>query len=452
MSEIIDPKEKLLLEFIISSVPLYIKVIGVVKSEYFDEPLDRVVDFLMEYYHKYKNIPDVDMIYAETKVKLEHRDVGDSEFEYVSDEIEKHCRNSAMRLAILKSAEIVNDDDECENYGEIFDAVRDVLMISVDKDIGTDQFCDVAVRHAMMQQYIDSRSIGWPSLDRLLDNVRRGEIVIFAGNSGSGKSVTLSNIAANMSKQGLNCLIISLELNEAMISKRLDAIMTGVSIKKVFDETTTIQMTYDGYGDEVGSVYTKKMQNGCNSNDIRAYLMEYSLQFGHHPDVICVDYLDLMQPINPKQHQSEGVFGKDKAITEELREIFDEYNAYGFSASQLNRDAVDQAHKSQSHIAGGISKINTSDATIAISRTEEQLDNGQVEFQGIKLRNAEMSNYPVVLYWNDRNLQITEQPALAGVASLQPEEGQTTQAPLPDALVTKKDKIKALLAKSKKIK
>ena len=60
-------------------------------------------------------------------------------------------------------------------------------------------------------------STGWPQLDRLLyGGFSRGELNIFAGGSGSGKSLVMLNIALNWLQQGLNGVYITLELSEEL--------------------------------------------------------------------------------------------------------------------------------------------------------------------------------------------------------------------------------------------
>ena len=405
MSDIIDAKEKLLIEFLLSSRELFIKCSGVLKSEYFEEPLDRVIDFSMGYYMKYHNVPEISIVEAETDVKLKQRKVEQDEFDYVSDEIEKHCQNAAMRIAIIKGSDILVDDEDSPDMGAIQTLVRNALMVSIDKDLGTNYFDKPAIRLMQMQEEIDACSIGWIGMDMLVDKVKRGEMFMFAGSSGSGKSIMLANVANNMAARGNNVLIISLELDQFLISKRMDSIITEIDSKKIFESIDDIVTKLEEFEKTYGSIYVKKMPSGTNANQIRAYLTEYEIQFGYKPDVICLDYLDIM---GTNERVNGNIFDIDKAKSEELREIFQDYRAYGFTASQLNRDAVDTERKSQAHIAGGISKINTSDVTMAIIRNEEQKDNGEVHFQLMKLRNSEFSYEILVLYWNDKTLRITE--------------------------------------------
>jgi replicative DNA helicase len=406
---IINEKEHLLLSYIFSNLDLFVKTSNIVRQEYFDKPLNYPVEFVMSYYMKYNSVPDFEIIKAETGVTFDYKEVTKDKFNYVCDEVEMYCRHAAMRLAIRDGIDFLETGD----YGAIENRVREALTVSIDKDLGLNIFENPAMRLMMMQESIDSRSIGWGGLDEMLDFIKRGEIILFAGGSGSGKSVVLTNVARNLGEAGLDVLYISLELKDALVAKRFDSILTGIDTKEIFDNIEEIENLYEDMAKNCGNIWVKKMSVGTTSNNIRAYLLEYQLQFGKVPDVILVDYLDLMKP-NEKMSNGNK-FDEDKAITEELREVFGDYDTYGFSASQLNREAIDAAIKSQSHIAGGLSKINTSDAAIAISRTEEQIDNNEIEFQALKLRNSEMSTTPVKMHWNSKNLRISERSSAANI-------------------------------------
>lgn len=406
MSEV-DEKEKLLVECVLSSKELFIKCGGIIDPDYFESPLDSVVEFALGYVRKYHDLPDASIIKAETDVKVEKHEMSTAEVEYITDEVEKHCQVSAMRNAILTGADILGEDEDegLPDFGKINNLVRNALLVSIDKDMGISYFDDPAIRLMQMQEHVDNTSSGYPSLDMITDKCRRGELVLFAGASGSGKSVMLANIARNMMEQGKRGVIISLELGGDLISKRMDSIMTGIDTKEIYNSINDIVDILDTKKKTYGELYVKKMPVKSTSNDIRAYLSEFEIQFGYKPDFICVDYLDRM---GTNEKNNGNAFEVDDAKTEELREIGVDYNAFLFSASQLNRDSVDTTHKTHAHIAGGLSKINVSDIVWAIIRNEEEIDNNEIIFQALKMRNSEFSTKPVALHWCSKTLKISE--------------------------------------------
>jgi len=100
-----------------------------------------------------------------------------------------------------------------------------------------------------------------------------------------------------------------------------------------------------------------------NVNDIRSYLKEVQIQTGMRVDFVMIDYLDLVMPGSVKVNPDDQ-FIKDKYVSEELRNLAKELGILMVTASQLNRSAVEEIEFDHSHIAGGISKINTADIRV----------------------------------------------------------------------------------------
>lgn len=410
----------MLLDFIISNGILFAKVQHILKGEYFDKPLDSVVNFVQEYFIDYKTVPSTDIIKAETGVLIEDHDITKDQFDFVIDQIESFCKNIAFRTAIMTSADEIHNNE----FGNAQERIKKAMSICVDTDLGINLFLNPAQRIKMAEEDIDPIRIGWDDYDTQTNLSKRGEMVLFAGGSGSGKSVLLTNIANKLSKQGLNVIYISLELKDTLVADRFDSIITGVPLRRVRDDLDHIEAIYQRIEHGYGDLLVKKLPVGSNANDIRSYIFEYELQSGHPPDAIIIDHLDLVSP--NAGNKNDGAFDRDKQISEEIREIFIDYNSYGFTASQLNRDSIDVKNKSQAHIAGGLSKINTSDVSVAISRTDEQIDNGIVELQFLKLRNAAMKVHPVILHWCDDTLTISDPMVRMGVTTNAMQESTNT--------------------------
>jgi len=426
LSETVDAKEKLLVELLLCSKELFIKCGSILKPEYFDTPLDSVIKFTLDYVHKYHDLPDAKIVYAETEFKIDEHELTSAEMDYITDEIESHCQISAMRMAIIKGSDIISENEDSSDFGKINNLVRDALMISIDKDMGINYFGDPAMRLMQMQLHVDTTPIGYPSIDMITEGCRRGELVLFAGASGSGKSVMLANVAQNMLEVGKNGIVISLELGDDLISKRMDSIITGVNTKEVYDSIDDIVKILSTKETTYGELYVKKMPVKSNSNDIRAYLTEYEIQFGYKPDFICVDYLDRM---GTNEKVNGNAFDVDDAKTEELREIGVDYNAM-----------CQREHKSHAHIAGGLSKINVSDVVWAIIRNEEQIDNNEIHLQALKMRNSEFSTKPVVLHWDSKTLKISELHGHKKLSKTNPVSKSGSSEKLKDILDKKKKK------------
>ena len=398
--DLIDPKEKLLLEYLIANKRSMARCVSITKESYFEPPLDRVAKFIVSYYTEYHGCPSTTLINAETGVKLDKYELEDHEEAYFLQEYEAHCRKAAMINAINESVELINNDKE----EMIQDLVREALMIRIDNSIGSSLFDDPQKRIEGMVECVDERPIGIPSIDNMIGNVRRGELGIVYAVSAGGKSVTLANIAYHMANQDLDVAIISLELNESLYSKRLDCITTEAPIKNHFDQAETIASKLGQMQPTMGDITVKKMRAKSTPMDIRAYLIEYHLVKGKYPDVLIIDYLALMGT-NNKYHNK---FDEHEEITVAVRDMMDEFQMYGFGANQINREGQDLIKVGPQHVSGGLSAIMASDWAIALTASEEDIENNQFVVSQLKIRNAEKTAGSKVLYRDPRTLRIHE--------------------------------------------
>lgn len=325
-------KDYLLVEYIANNKELYVKTMNVLRPEFFEEPAQSILNVVHNYYEKYHALPHLDIVEAETDIRIEPRTITKDQFDYTVDEIEEHCKNAAVRNAILESADLLDTSD----FGQIESKIRDALMVSVQKSLGINLFENPKERLLRMQEKIDERTTGYTKIDELIGKIRRGETLLLAAGTAGGKSVFLANLANNFAADGLNGVIISLELNEELVSKRLDSIVTGIHTTDIFSQIDKVVTCLHNAEISYGSLITKKLPGGSRAIDIRAYLMEYELTYAQKPDFVIVDYQDLMKP-NENLGMSANAFDKDKAISEELRDIWVDYNCYGITASQLNR-------------------------------------------------------------------------------------------------------------------
>jgi archaellum biogenesis ATPase FlaH len=397
-----NKKQKLLLEYLISCPDTYALCSSIVKPKYFDPEFKNAVTFMHEYYDEYHQTPSPEQIEAETDVKLAKQQVTNDQLEYTTNEIEQFCKRRAMERAILDSVALI----EKEDFGGVETLVRDAITVSLNRNLGTDYFRDPEGRLTKMSETKKKISTGWSSLDRwLYGGIERGQLIIFSANSGGGKSVALSNLGLNFLEQGLNVVYFSFELSEDLISQRYDTMVSGIATAEWQYHKDEISQAVLKSGDKSGHLLIREMNSGTTPNELRAYLKEYELLYNRTPDLIIVDYLDIMNP-NEKV-SADNVFEKDKRVSEQIRDIGKDYGAVVASASQQNRGAVEETRIHQGHVAGGISKVNTSDVWISVHANATMRSQEECAFQLVKTRSSDGEGQMIYLKWT-RNIRILD--------------------------------------------
>jgi replicative DNA helicase len=205
----------------------------------------------------------------------------------------------------------------------------------------------------------------------------------------------------------MNVLYISLELSEALTAMRIDSMLTGVATREIFKNLDDVEMKVRMMGKKSGKIQIKYMPSGKNANDLRSYVKEWSIKNKCKPDVLLIDYLDLMMPLSVKVSPSD-LFVKDKYVSEELRNLAMELGTVFVTASQLNRAAVEEIEFDHSHISGGLSKIQTADNVIGIFTSRAMKERGRYQIQFMKTRSSSGVGQKVDLEFDVDSLRIRD--------------------------------------------
>ena len=397
--------QKVYLEMFLTDAESYVRCQGVFEPKTFDRRLQPAAEFLKDYVAEHNALPTFDMINAATKCDLKNPGtLQEQHYDWLLQEFETFSRHKALEDAILKSADLLEKGE----YGPVEDLVKKAVQIGLQKDLGTDYWRDPRSRLEEIKSRNGQVSTGWATLDkRLFGGFNRGELNIFAGGSGAGKSLFLANLGVNWALAGLNVLYLTFELSENIVSMRLDSMVTDIPSREIFKSIDDVEMKVRMIGKKSGAFQVKYMPSGKTANDLRSYIKEFEVKTGRKIEVILVDYLDLMMPI-AKRISAENLFVKDKCVSEELRNLAMETNTLFVTASQLNRASVEEIEFDHSHISGGLSKIQTADNVIGIFTSRAMRERGRYQIQLMKTRNSSGVGSKVDLEFDIDNLRIRD--------------------------------------------
>ncbi len=398
-------KQKLLIEFLISSHDLYAIVMPIIDSKYFDPELREPIRFIQKYYQEYNQLPSEYQVNSEIENDLEFTtyEITPDQMQYCVHEIEQFCKRKAIENAILSSPELIEKGD----YATVESNIKAAITVSVNRELGLDYFDNPAERIKRMLTEHKRISTGWTLVDDALNGgLLKREMILFAANSGGGKSITMQNLGQNLLESGYDILYVSLELSEDIISQRFDAMITNVPSVLWKDKTTEIINTLNEKREQMGRMVIIQLAAGSNCMMIESYLKEYQLRYNKLPDALIVDYLDILGT-NEKISGGVNVSEKDKMTSEQLRNLGVEYNMMIITASQQNRGGINAPDIDMSHIAGGITKINTTDVFISIVLTDDLRNMNQIVFKFLKTRNSDGVGSSVVLGWDSNTLRVT---------------------------------------------
>lgn len=342
------------------TVPEYFtKVFGLLEPKYFDDPGTRgVFKLIKSYYNDYKEQPgiielatkvkdtsnaevrkelaltikelnehkaefkDLDFLLNETVIfikdalYLEALTIGAEGLEKKSDDLKQKAQ------AILDKRAQVHIDD---NISLDFDDIDDIIKHFSSKDIGL--------------------LTGHKDLDsRLGCGLLPGTLNLVMAAQGVGKSLMMCDIATALLKQGKNVLIVSLEMSDYEMIKRIYANCLDVEVSTFLEmpeSEEAKEKVRDAYNKTrlngtLGKLFIKDYPAGSFSALMLEGLVErFRQEQGIKFDCIVVDYVGIMKSdlVSP----AAGLYACLRSISEELRAVAKQLGIAIISASQLNR-------------------------------------------------------------------------------------------------------------------
>ena len=379
--------QKLFLEIMVYEPECFARVQNIFNKDNFTSDLKETAEFIDDYVLNYTLVPDPTQIKATTGLKLDKISEEfqlEGHIDWFLDKFEEFTQGEELKRAIITTADLLEKGD----LEPIENLVKNACQISLTKDMGIDYFEDPRKRLESIKDSNGQISTGWACLDKeLYGGFNRGELEIFSGSSGAGKSLFLQNLAINFIEQKLNGIFLTLELSEELCSMRIDGMVTNTASRNIFKEIDDVDLKVKIKAKKSGALQIKYMPAQSNVNDIRSYIRELHVKTKKEIDFICVDYLDLLSPAGVKVDPSDQ-FIKDKFVSEELRNLAKELNIVLVTASQFNRSATEEVEFDHSMISGGISKINSADNVFGIFTSRAMREQGRYQLQLMKTRSS----------------------------------------------------------------
>jgi replicative DNA helicase len=279
--------------------------------------------------------------------------------EWVKDTSLDFCRKQKLREAMMKSTTLLQ---KC-SFDEISVLINDALKAGADADFGYDYIKDFEKRFEFSGR--DTITTGWQKLDEITGGGGgRGELGVVIAPTGVGKSMVLVHLGATALKAGMTVVHYTFELRDTVIANRYDSCITGIKLNDLMDNKDEI---HKALKDVDGTLIIKEYPtNTATTNTIRAHLEKLKQQ-GIVPDMIVVDYADLLRTLSTRREKREEL----ETIYEDLRAIMMEHKVVGWTASQTNRTGLQAEIITMQSISEAFNKCFVADLIFSVSRTTE---------------------------------------------------------------------------------
>jgi len=325
----------------------------------------------------------------------ENKDVVNGEF--AISRAEDFVRQQALKEGIIKAASRLQAGGGAD---EAEDLLNNAIRRRVQLFRPGVRLTDAGIIEQFLSDNVESFPTGIPELDRRgLGPIRKG-LHLYIGLPKSGKTWWLVNLGRRaVLEHRLRVCHVTLEMSEPRMVQRYYQSLFAVA-KRTTDEVTTSELEKDELGrlidlseknvkpklalddpkiaqklmdkaswagTRLNRLLVKQFPTGqLKVQELAAYLDMLELQEGFTPDLLIVDYADLMF-INPNNYRHE--LGD---LYKRLRGIAVERNIAVATATQSNRSGVGSKVLTEGNVSEDFSKIATADCVLTYNQTEAE--------------------------------------------------------------------------------
>jgi len=170
-------------------------------------------------------------------------------------------------------------------------------------------------------------------------------------------------------KQKKNVLYYSFELKERIIGTRIDSCLFNLPLSHVPEYANVIKRGIEDYEKEGAKIFIKEYPSGSATiNTIRNHVKTLERDHKFKPDVIFVDYADIMKATTSFSENRHNL----TSIYVGLRGLAGELDVPIWTASQATRDAINSDKFDLKSISESLGKAQTADVVIGLARNDDQ--------------------------------------------------------------------------------
>ena len=366
------------------------QVSDLIDPTYFESQANSwLVEKIISYYEKYKSPPTSDVFKSELLVvddkilkttvvdalKQVKKYTDNSDDEYVKNTVLEFCKNQKMKIAILESVDLLRSG----KYDLIKKKIDNALKAGADKDIGHEYKIDVISRYAEGARLCVPT--GWNVINDIMSGgLAEGELGVLVAPAGGGKSWGLVSVAANAVKAGKRVIYYTLELNQHYVARRFDAYFTKIAFQNLGEEHAQEKIK-SAMETLTGELIVKYYPTKTPSINTLTSHIEKCISQGKPPDLIIVDYADLIKPAKAGDKRLEL-----NDIYEDLRGIAGLYQLPIWTASQANRSSLEDDVIEGGKVSESYNKMMIADFVMSLSRKLDDKVGGTGRWHIIKNR------------------------------------------------------------------
>ena len=398
--------EQIILTNLIHNEDFTRKVIPFIKTEYFQDGVEKVVfETIWNYVENYKANPTIETLVIDVQKVVQNEEQhkacleyiekispGNSDQEWLIKETEEWCKERAVYNAILNGIHIIDGKDKKRTPEVLPSILSEALAVSFDTNIGHDYTEQSEDRFEFYHAKEDKIPFDLDFFNKITKGgLPNKTLNVALAGTGVGKSLFMVHVASNCLMQGKNVLYVSLEMAEERIAERIDANLMNVTMDDLRDLPRHM---YENKFERIqkktqGKLIIKEYPTAsAHCGHFRSLLNELQLKKSFKPDILFIDYINICA----SSRFRSGIVNSYtyiKAIAEEMRGLAVEFGIPIVSATQTTRQGFVSTDIGLEDTSESFGLPATADLMFALISTDELQELNQMVVKQLKNRYAD---------------------------------------------------------------
>lgn len=384
-------------------------VIELLHAQYFDSlDLKHLFILIKEYHQTYKEAPNIDNILTLVKTNVTNeleREELEARLTQISELWKKYKTNAinndrqfikSMTITFIKQQEISKVNKEADikfkrglvdgqTIYHITEQYKKIIDIGNSKNTVIDIFD--RPEEILIEDYRKPIGTGIKEIDDKIDGgISNGEIALVCAAQGVGKTSFLTLIGNNAYMDGSNVLHLILEGKRDDIRRYHYAKMFNIPGKELHKHKQFIldAIKEQKSNTKLGTLKIERLSDDITPNKLKKFILKIEEKQGYKFDLICLDYIDCLNP----DEKTNNPFDGQAEVVKKIETMTEDHDWRMYLGIQAKKEANNKRVLDINDIGGSVERPKKAHLIIMVGADMSQLDNNEVNVTIAKCRFA----------------------------------------------------------------
>lgn len=232
---------------------------------------------------------------------------------------------------------------------------------------------------------------GFKDIDNATGGIFKEHVGLIFARSGKGKSRLLYNIGCNAALVGRSVMYITIEMSTEALQNMWASRQLKLSYTQIVNSSLSLE-DKERYNQFLHNnqneipFYIVDMPRGCTPPIVEAELITYTRMYGKVPDLVLIDYANLMRP----DTKYEKGYEKYDNLLRELKQVARVHKIPIVTAMQQNRESLKAKEVGLEHIGLSDRAADHCDFILHLHREDKDDVNKTLHIRFVKARFSEL--------------------------------------------------------------